>query len=158
MIHLMRTCIRCKAEKPDTEYWRNRRYKDGLDTRCRECARAIRRASDERHREDRRINSRTYYARRRQEALDAYGGKCACCGETEPAFLAIDHVNGDGKAHRATLPSVGRGGVIYRWLKAQGWPEGFQVLCHNCNHAKELRGGCPHQMRMLSASALRLLV
>ncbi len=29
-----------------------------------------------------------------------YGQRCACCGETEPAFLAIDHVNNDGNVHR----------------------------------------------------------
>jgi len=25
---------------------------------------------------------------------------------------------------------------FYRWLKVQGWPEGYQTLCANCNAIK----------------------
>lgn len=32
--------------------------------------------------------------------IDAYGGKCACCGEAEVAFLTEEHKNRDGKKHR----------------------------------------------------------
>ncbi len=37
------------------------------------------------------------------------------------------------------------GSVLYSWLKKQGYPPGFQVLCHNCNLAKGYYGACPHQ-------------
>lgn len=76
-------------------------------------------------------------------AYRAYGGyRCACCGETQPAFLSIDHVNGDGCKHRK---SIGRGTSIYAWLRNNGYPAGFQVLCHNCNHGRHINGGvCPH--------------
>lgn len=85
----------------------------------------------------------------RLETLVAYGGACVCCGEDREPFLVIDHVNGDGSAHRAIVRNGGGsksgGGVwTYRWLKKNGWPEGFQVLCANCNMAKERPGGCPH--------------
>lgn len=52
------------------------------------------------------------------------------------------HVNGGGKQHRL---EVGFGQVFYRWLKKNDYPEGYQVLCHNCNLAKGFYGTCPHQ-------------
>ncbi len=84
---------------------------------------------------------REYHAQLRIEVLDAYGSRCACCGETEPKFLAIDHIDGGGNAHRR---EIGVGSNIYSWLRQNGYPEGFQVLCHNCNNAKGFYGECPH--------------
>jgi len=84
---------------------------------------------------------RTLYRQRvRKEVLDYYGGKCACCGETEIKFLCLDHINGGGsKDHKKT--EHGQGWYFYlRRYK----PEYVQVLCHNCNMAKGFYGGCPH--------------
>jgi hypothetical protein len=79
----------------------------------------------------------------RKEVLDYYGGsKCACCGESTIEFLSIDHINGGGNKHRK---EIGKGRRIYRWLKFNHYPTGFQVLCMNCNHAKGSYGICPHQ-------------
>ena len=37
----------------------------------------------------------------RREVFEAYGGfVCACCGETQPLFLSIDHINNDGAQER----------------------------------------------------------
>jgi hypothetical protein len=61
---------------------------------------------------------------------------CACCGSTE--HLEIDHVHGGGSAHRRQLFG-GRGAAgdrFYRWLIAQSFPPGFQVLCQPCNASK----------------------
>ena len=77
----------------------------------------------------------------RQEVITRLGGCCACCGESRFEFLAIDHIFGGGNQHRQI---VGSGPHIARWLKKHAYPEGFQVLCHNCNHAKAERGICPH--------------
>jgi hypothetical protein len=86
---------------------------------------------------------RKEYAKLRAEVLAAYGGKCTCCGESHPNFLAIDHVNGGGNRHRKEIG--GGGHVMWRWLRKSGYPEGFQILCHNCNQAKGFYGACPHQ-------------
>lgn len=72
-------------------------------------------------------------ASRRDTVLDHYGRACACCGS--PENLTIDHVNGDGKAHRAEIGKQG-GVPTYRWLIANGFPEGFQTLCMPCNSSK----------------------
>lgn len=84
----------------------------------------------------------------RLEVFEAYGGfECACCGETEPKFLSIDHINNDGYQMRKD-GEHGSGYGLYIWLKREGYPEGFQVLCMNCQHGKARNGGiCPHQTR-----------
>ncbi len=91
--------------------------------------------------EKRRKTALFYYYRLQHEAILAYGGyRCVWCGIDEPLVLAIDHVNNDGKAHREKLGSLG-GHKFYKWLRDNGYPPGFQVLCMNCNHAKYRNGG-----------------
>lgn len=84
-----------------------------------------------------------------QETLDAYGRVCKCCGESEPDFLCIDHINDDGNTERAILrptePKTFGGKTYYTWLRQQGWPQHVQLLCFNCNFAKARRRGCPHK-------------
>lgn len=75
--------------------------------------------------------------------VEAYGGRCVCvnCPETNPAFLTLDHVNGDGKAHRKKV-----GSHTYRDLKRQGWPkDGYRLLCWNCNAMIRFGDPCPHE-------------
>lgn len=86
---------------------------------------------------------RRYALNLRETVIAAYGGKCVCCGETGFWFLALDHVNHDGNKQRA---EVGKGLAIYRWAKANGYPPSLQILCHNCNMAKEWCGECPHKL------------
>jgi hypothetical protein len=96
---------------------------------------------------------KTYRRERQQQIRDecfkAYGGyRCKCCGETEPRFMTIDHVNNDGAIHRKTIGGVHGRSQIYRWLRRHAYPEGFQVLCFNCNSGRQLNGGiCPHKQQ-----------
>lgn len=80
------------------------------------------------------------------KTLAAYGGVCACCGESGQPFLAIDHVNGDGKQHRLSISHGKSGTAFYKALERRGYPNDppLRVLCHNCNHAVRF-GVCPHQ-------------
>jgi hypothetical protein len=78
------------------------------------------------------------------EVINHYGGRCNCCGENNPIFLTIDHINGGGTTHRKQLKRSGS--TFSRWLKNQGYPPGYQVLCFNCNCGRQINGGiCPHQ-------------
>jgi len=78
--------------------------------------------------------------------LTAYGNRCACCGEDEPDFLVIDHVNNDGNVARKERLHPPRGEQLYKWLEANDYPRTFQLLCMNCNFGKHRNGGvCPHQ-------------
>lgn len=73
--------------------------------------------------------------------INGYGGRCACCKETEIKFLAIDHkYNGRGNpAKRHTNKKS-----MYKWILRNNFPDELQLLCHNCNLSKGSYGACPH--------------
>jgi len=101
---------------------------------------------DER-REKKRISEKKLRQKRRLQILIHYGGdppKCSCCDETEIKFLSIDHIKGGGNQHRRER-GIKSGWQFYRWLIEHSFPEGFQVLCYNCNFAKGHYGICPHK-------------
>lgn len=81
-------------------------------------------------------------ARLRAKVFGHYGTSCACCGATKR--LTIDHVNGDGAAHRMELFGRRNGGgeAIWRWLVKNGFPDGFQTLCLRCNQSKKTGERC----------------
>lgn len=87
--------------------------------------------------------SMSYRARIRAEMIAAYGGQCKCCGEKEPSFLQLDHVENDGYLERKIHKTSTK---ICAALKRRGWPKGrYQLLCANCNFSKQMNGGvCPH--------------
>jgi DNA-directed RNA polymerase subunit M/transcription elongation factor TFIIS len=128
------TCRTCRDNKNHVEQERQRL--------CEERA-ARRRPSPD----DRKIAMKEYRRARaaalKAETFNAYGGKCACCGEAQFIFLAIDHIFEGGRQER--LQSGLKGGdSFYAWLKKQGYPkDSFQLLCFNCNWARS-HGGCPH--------------
>ncbi len=81
----------------------------------------------------------------RQECIEAYGGKCTCCGESTLEFLTVEHTEGNGQAHRK---EVGAGRMMYIDLKRRGWPkEGITIFCMNCNFATRFSQICPHQKK-----------
>lgn len=190
----MKKCTKCGLEKPETEFWFNRK-KNYRIARCNPCRvedsgkwkqenrervreldrawkakniesvkaaqerwkernpgiaakrmREWRLANLERHKESQRRNDK----RIKDTVYNAYGGyKCACCGETEPMFLTVDHVNNDGAQHRRDVNNgIKRGGgkKIYSWIIANNFPPDFQILCMQCNWGKARNGGvCPHK-------------
>jgi len=78
---------------------------------------------------------------------------CNCCGENfHIDFLAIDHIAGrqqmDSEPELIKLgySSELSGYDLKNWLIKNDFPEGFQILCHNCNSAKkytENNNECP---------------
>ena len=70
-----------------------------------------------------------YYSKNRME--------CRCCGEKNITFLTLDHVNDDGKKDRKKY--------LYNFLLDNHFPNGFQVLCYNCNIGKSRFKQCPHK-------------
>lgn len=63
--------------------------------------------------------------------------QCKSCNEQDIDILSIDHINGNGAEHRREI-GLGRkcGYHFYRWLNRNNFPEGFQVLCFNCQFRK----------------------
>lgn len=104
-----------------------------------------------RKRDERNTASKRHYRKLQDIVFSNYGNKCACCGEAEPTFLSIDHVNNDGAEHRK---KIGIGHIFYRWIIDHDFPDTMQLLCCNCNMGKHRNGGiCPHQADRLKAGA-----
>ena len=60
------------------------------------------------------------------------------------AVLSIDHIDGGGTQHRKQLREQGT--IFYRWVIKNNYPEGFQVLCFNCNRKKYMNDkSVPHK-------------
>lgn len=105
----------------------------------------IQRAIEWKNKNAEQVRDRTkkWYWKLRSDVFSAYGNKCACCGETELLFLSIDHI--DGQSYKISPLS---GQKLYKFLRENNYPEGFQILCHNCNQGKRAnRGICPHQIK-----------
>lgn len=133
-------CSRCKLEKTPEEYHRSNKRKTGRTAYCKVCASKFKR---EWYAENRKIVSaktKIYNRKLREELLAHYGGCCQCCGEVRFEFLAVDHIHGEGNKHRQSLK---RGSIGY-WLRQNNYPEGYRILCHNCNMAHGVYGYCPH--------------
>ncbi len=97
-------------------------------------------ANPEKHRQ----RERERYAKWRNQVLDAYGSQCACCGEAEPLFLEIDHIDNNGSRHRKTIGTSAK--ALVKWVIDHNYPKDFQILCSNCNQGKKRNGGiCPHK-------------
>lgn len=135
-------CADCKQDRNErVKVLREARMAEGL---CR-CGNNIQ--GDTKYCEDCLGRQRDRNSEVRRLVLEVYGKKCACCGESEEAFLGIDHVNNDGSKHRKQINCTKGGTPFYQWLKKNNFPDGFQTLCMNCNFAKQKLGVCPHQTR-----------
>ncbi len=67
--------------------------------------------------------------------------KCKTCGFKNIDALALDHIENNGATQRKAVfnKRTAAGTTFYRWLKRNGFPVGFQVLCFNCNIIKQLK-------------------
>lgn len=135
----MKQCTKCKEVREESEFYRSKASKDGFTYVCKSCCLDYARLPHVL--EKKKLRHRMQAPLLRDAAIKHYGGyKCACCGETEPKFLSIDHVNNDGGLCRRT-----RKYSLYKWLKKNNYPPGLQVLCMNCNWGKMMnKGKCPH--------------
>jgi hypothetical protein len=83
----------------------------------------------------------------KKEVINYYNelSQCVCCGESNLVFLTIDHMDNNGAEHRKKINRFGEG--FYRWLISNNFPNGYQVLCFNCNCGRKINGGiCPHKI------------
>lgn len=134
---------------------------------CESCGKTIvKRAPLHRYCEDcaepnRLERMRNYKVKTKEQVFSHYSNgswACACCGENHREFLTIHHTEGNGADHRREI-IAGRkarnpkirwensytGNTFYAWLKKNNFPEGYQVLCFNCNASRQYSGYCPHE-------------
>lgn len=140
-------CPRCGRTLPLTpEYWyRNRTKWDGFASHCKECGSAYEK-TPERHAyrrayaqtPKRKTSMRANHRRRKQTVIDAYGGRCVDCGETNLDVLETDHSNNDGAEFRRTQKEKGKAAANTHYLysvyyQTGIWPEGIAVRCEPCH-------------------------
>lgn len=152
-----KACSKCGELKRLEDFYPDASKKDGRHTVCKECVKADRRSRFAADPDKFRARNKEYSQSAkgkasaqvrqralRQAALDAYGNKCSCCGESRWEFLTIEHVGGWGAEHR----KQGDGATaILQWLKKVGYPKDgtITLLCGNCNLAMGIFGYCPHE-------------
>ena len=168
----MKICTKCGQEKPLSAYYYDKSKADKKHPECKSCfnqrMRETRKMSAYKIRfnpyqkEWQRIYRRTpkYKAWRKialdklsikrqelkRQIVDYYGGKCNCCGVLELCFLSIDHINNDGYKLRENRKYRDYGIYYYRKIIAENYPSNLQILCFNCNIAKNHNGGeCSHK-------------
>jgi len=122
-------CSDCKLDLDLEAFGSNRRESDGKAGICKKCSRQ---------------RNKQFRLRQKYEVLRHYGGDtptCACCGESIIEFLTLDHIDGSGYLHRKSGIT---GAKFYTWIRHNNFPQGFRVLCMNCNFVLGAYGYCPH--------------
>lgn len=78
--------------------------------------------------------------------LNHYGDNCDCCGETNPSFLCLDHIDGGGNVERRETKLEGT--RFYYYLMKNDFPrkDELRILCYNCNQSLSVYGYCPHHI------------
>ncbi len=142
------TCADCPAEL--TKYQRKRercescyaKWRRSRPGHCSACGNALEDESGPSH--DRcKAARRDIWHKYKRKIYDAYGNRCNCCGEADPRFLTIDHVDGGGAQHRRSVGGGNRQMMLS--IIKQGYPDLYQLLCFNCNCGRARNGGvCPH--------------
>jgi hypothetical protein len=142
---VMRVCSRCKEARPLAAFAKKGGRPDGVSSYCRPCVAQRNKEWREQpgSRERTSVRHRAWAEAIKVKTLAHYGGVCVCCGEDDIRFLTFDHIDGGGKQHRrAEMGSM----PLSRWLRNNGYPDGFQILCWSCNSGRHFNGGvCPHQ-------------
>lgn len=135
-------CARCEIVKPIENFSFNRQHKDGAASWCKECQALYLKEIRHRYLPQKNASAKVSRANLRLEVLQYYSGVfpfCECCGEDRIEFLSLDHINGGGSEHKRQVKHV------YKWIRDNNFPEGFRVLCHNCNQSRGAYGYCPHE-------------
>ena len=140
-----------RTKEYNDERNRLRRIKYATDEEYREKNKATRNSwgkletSREWARQYRRDNSeklnaiwRDDYYRKKKAVHELLGNMCKNCGEDDPIYFQIDHVNNDGYIERSLKNGRQDIYVIKKYLET---PERYQLLCANCNWAKRMNDG-----------------
>lgn len=115
----IKKCVTCGQIKPNTDFVRlKRRGGRNFAPACRSCDSA-------RSRENRRALRLLLLSHYCNGAI-----KCSHCPESRIDVLDLDHVHGGGIKERKKFKTPF---AYYLWLRNSDFPDGYRVLCRNCN-------------------------
>lgn len=105
----------------------------------------------------RRVSMRTRARRMKLEVIEAYGGKCACCGVDNFEFLSIDHINGGGSASPKDQPQTtqGRDGLLRTSEKAKVAQRRISATLHELQYVARALRVLPPRKGELQFQAIR---
>ena len=132
----MKRCPSCGVQKPHSDFTRNRRRPDGLQSYCTDCSRAYQRRHYARYSEKYRARAQVRNEQKRaviRRIIKAAKARpCADCGVEYPAFVMdFDHL--DPRQKRFTI------GHAYRtWRTSELLAEirKCDVVCANCHRIR----------------------
>ena len=81
---MSKVCSKCKQEKDESEFYRNRRTPDGLDYYCKECRKGGVYANG---------FTAADYQENNREFVESLKTECCKCGEDRPWVIQFHHVN-----------------------------------------------------------------
>jgi len=165
----MKVCSKCGMEKEPSDFWKGRfakckdcfneerrnRFNNDLEhhKKVKEWNKKSYQKNIEtiRERDRKRGASRIEYTNNirrniKRECFEKYSDgdvKCSVCGIDDFDVLTLDHINGGGRK-MARLIGLGNGVGGYRlylYLKRNNYPDGFRILCFNCQHKEAIRLG-----------------
>lgn len=161
---MLKRCGKCKLDLSIEMFGKNKREKDGLHYCCRSCKKIDDKRHTFKHKEKIKLRKQEYYENNKEHIqnktiiyqksnpnkvkeysktarLNLKLGifnhycnndiKCNHCEESELCLLTVDHINGGGNKHKKEIKS------LYSWIKRNNYPEGFQILCWNCQLRKK---------------------
>lgn len=114
--YICRDCFHIRSRKHCHEYW-------------------LRIRSDPSEIERRRARGIEQRNRTRLTVFSHYCGglpRCQSCGVVDLRVLTVDHIEGGGTRHRRKIHRSN----FYKWLLDAGFPDGYQILCMNCQWIK----------------------
>jgi hypothetical protein len=132
----MKTCCKCRREKLESEFGKNKINVDGLQRYCKECKRKIARvwynsSCKDSHLVNVKRNNRKYRNIMRNaiwEYLQIH--PCVDCSETDPIVLEFDHVRGKKKYNISCLINSTNVDLLLEEIKK------CEVRCANCHKRK----------------------
>lgn len=122
-----KACYLCRLVFPasDTYFARHKQMAAGILNLCKNCDRKEHRQDSAARREKRKDIVFAHYC---QGSVP----HCNLCLTTARPFLTIDHIGGGGAEHRRK----DKIGDLHHWLIKNNLPEGFRILCFNCNMSR----------------------
>lgn len=115
----MRKCSKCGVEKPETEFYANKRTASGFDYYCKECRKE--QAADNFKKND------YSYNRSNREFVESLKSPCDKCGEDRLYLIQFHHVDPKEKLFMLSAPSSRSRTMIAKEASK------CVCLCSNCH-------------------------
>lgn len=142
----MKNCSKCKTDKPASEFHKNSRRSDGLQSYCKDCAK-IRNADYYKATPERNSQRQATNTRRRRENTAKVieylaTHPCVDCGNVDIRVLEFDHVRGEKAGNIATMV-----GSCLSWETIFSEIAKCEVRCANCHRIVTVeRAGSARQL------------